>query len=338
MAQLTLTQNGTQFTTIGPLSMREQIRVIDGTMLISPVAIVDPAQGYQVAAGQYIVAQAGATLYMRPLTATATVIREDASTSGADRSNALLIGPPVLSALNTDLLTGVVNGYLDVSQWSSATFQFNGSGGISAGAVTVEQSIDGVNWTNALLQQLGSNTLNAATSALTIAASTFPQYALKIVCPYLRARISTAFVSGTVQAYAHLRNDPMSNPVVTVQQASTNLVVTPLTNIYFNDSVVAQAASATVTGTGRDVGAAASAKMAYAAFNAFAFADAAGTLRIEASNDNATWYRVTADTAVAANTPVYLSVPVTTRYHRAFYVNGAAPQTSFKLNTSLTAA
>lgn len=109
-------------------------------------------------------------------------------------------------------------------------------------------------------------------------------------------------------------------------------------NIFYNESVVAQAASATVTGTSRDVGVAAAAVHRYSAFNASAFADQAGTLRIEVSNDNTTWRRITADTAVAANTAVILSVPIMTRYHRAVYVNGATAQGAFMLNTSYTAA
>lgn len=109
-------------------------------------------------------------------------------------------------------------------------------------------------------------------------------------------------------------------------------------NIFYNESATAQAASATLTGTARDVGVVAAAAHRYSAFNAMAFADQAGTLRIEVSNDNVTWRRITADTPVAANTPVILSVPIMTRYHRAVYVNGAAAQTAFMLNTSLTAA
>lgn len=109
-------------------------------------------------------------------------------------------------------------------------------------------------------------------------------------------------------------------------------------NIFWNDSVTAQAASATVTGATRDIAVAAGTVHRYSAFNAAAFADQAGTLRVECSNDNVTWRRASADAAVAANAVVYLSVPVMTRYHRAVYVNGATLQGAFMLNTSFTAA
>lgn len=109
-------------------------------------------------------------------------------------------------------------------------------------------------------------------------------------------------------------------------------------NLFWNDSTTAQAANATLTGTARDTGAAAGINHRYSAFNAFAFADQAGTMRIECSNDNTTWRRASADAAVAANTPVYLSVPIMTRYYRAVYINGATLQTAFMLNTSFTAS
>jgi hypothetical protein len=109
-------------------------------------------------------------------------------------------------------------------------------------------------------------------------------------------------------------------------------------NQFWNDSVVAQAISATVTGTARDIGVAAGGVHRYSKFNASAVADQAGTLRIECSNDNITWRRATADTAVAANTCVHLSVPIMTRFYRAVYVNGGVAQTAFMLNTSFTAA
>jgi len=109
-------------------------------------------------------------------------------------------------------------------------------------------------------------------------------------------------------------------------------------NVFYNESTTAQAASATLTTTARDVAVAAASFHRYSAFNASVFADQAGTLRIEVSNDNSTWRRITVDTAVAANTPVILSVPIMTRYHRAVFVNGASANTVFMLNTSFTAS
>ena len=117
---------------------------------------------------------------------------------------------------------------------------------------------------------------------------------------------------------------------------TTPWLVTNRGSVFFNDSTTALAGAATFTGTARDVGIAAGTIQPYGAFNATAFADQAGTLRIEMSNDNTTWRRATADTAVAANAVVTLSVPVVTRYYRAVYVNGATLQGAFMLNSSFT--
>ena len=127
-----------------------------------------------------------------------------------------------------------------------------------------------------------------------------------------------------------------SSSVQVLSMPTVSANATAQNNVFYNESVVAQAAAATVTGTARDTLVAAAAVHRYSAFNASAFADQAGTLRIEVSNDNTTWRRATADTAVAANAVVVLTVPVMTRYHRAVFINGATLQTAFMLNTSFT--
>lgn len=125
--------------------------------------------------------------------------------------------------------------------------------------------------------------------------------------------------------------------VTSMPTTSVTGSVTNVDNLYNNESVTPQAASATVTGTSRDTGTAAGTAQRYGFFKAFAFADQAGTMRIEVSTDNVTWRRATVDTAVAANTPLILSVPIMARYHRVVYINGATLQTAFMLNTAMTA-
>jgi hypothetical protein len=111
-------------------------------------------------------------------------------------------------------------------------------------------------------------------------------------------------------------------------------------NVFFAETTTNLGVSATFTGGSRDVGDGPGnrSSVAFAAFNAFAFSDQAGTLRIEVSNDNATWRRASADQAVAAGGALYLSVPITARFHRAVFVNGGVAQTAFMLNTSYTVA
>lgn len=245
-----------------------------------------------------------------------------------------------LSAANTDLISGDVNGWYDTLDFFSASIQIIASAGITAGQVIFEQTNDPSSTTGVSLAVYeGGVTNNVIVGATSIAASTRRIFNMPLTARYLRVRISTAFAGGTVQAIAVLSQQPYAAPVMTVQQSSSgSLVAASADNIFYNDSSTAQAASATLTGSSRDVGAAASANHRYSAFNVMAFADQAGTLRIEVSNDNSTWRRATADTAVAANTPVIMSIPVMTRYHRAVYVNGATAQGAFMLNTSFTAS
>jgi len=68
-------------------------------------------------------------------------------------------------------------------------------------------------------------------------------------------------------------------------------------------------------------------------YNAAVYANQAGTLRIEFSYDNATWY--TAKTAsVVANTYTELFVKIVMQYYRTVYVNGGVANTIFNLASS----
>lgn len=66
----------------------------------------------------------------------------------------------------------------------------------------------------------------------------------------------------------------------------------------------------------------------------FAYADQAGELFFEHSEDGTTWRR-SAATAVAASTLVGYDQVIFARYVRLVYVNGAVGQTVFQLNSYL---
>lgn len=224
--------------------------------------------------------------------------------------------------------------------------------GTFAGTIAFEGSTDGTNW-YALLMSRASTGTGESVRALT--GTTLEAWRANIAgWTQFRVRCSL-YTSGTASIrllpVAIPFEPPMNSSVTalavqsgvwTVQPGNTvnttPWLVTNRSNLFFNDTVVVLAGAATYTGVARDVGIAAGSVQPYAAFNATAFADQAGTLRVEMSNDNVTWRRASADQAVAANTAVILSVPVVTRYHRAIYVNGATLQGAFMLNTSYTAA
>ena len=106
---------------------------------------------------------------------------------------------------NNILLASAGSGSVDCmagpNTYRSFTAQIIGSTGISSGQILFEQSNDNATWIPAQFFDLsngGGGGLNF--SAVSIAASTNKFYIGRIYCRYLRCRISTGFVGGTVQA------------------------------------------------------------------------------------------------------------------------------------------
>lgn len=66
------------------------------------------------------------------------------------------------------------------------------------------------------------------------------------------------------------------------------------------------------------------------------FADQAGTLNLQHSDDGITWDTLTTIN-VTASTPAKFDEPIYCRYVRANYVNGATAQTVFRLSAYLSA-
>jgi hypothetical protein len=106
-------------------------------------------------------------------------------------------------------------------------------------------------------------------------------------------------------------------------------------------SITAQAASATVTGTARDLYAVASGSALNSSgsfakeYRGLAISDVAGTLNLEISVDNVTWRRIMAIPTTTNGTgglhvAQFQHMPVT-RYARVVYVNGGTLQAHFTL-------
>lgn len=243
-----------------------------------------------------------------------------------------------LGALNAELR-------LQLGSCSGARIDVRGT---FVATVVFEATMNGTDWTTVGTSSGGMVSNTSIQNGGTTGAGNFATADLTGFTEF-RVRIS-AYTSGSATVIVALTEESQvdqvglaGSPQMTLSgaiPAGGNLIgsVFNQDNIFWNESVTAQAISATVTGTSRDTGVAVGSAHRYAAFNAFAFADQAGTMRIELSTDNTTWRRATADQAVAAGGTLYLSVPVTARWHRVVYINGATAQTQFMLNTSYTVA
>lgn len=129
-----------------------------------------------------------------------------------------------------------------------------------------------------------------------------------------QTRVNVEF--GTVQGTA---DGQRSVPVIVVNQPPVLMETSPTT---YSDTTTTLAANATYTGTSRDL--TGTNRNRY--FAVAAYSDAAGTLTIQASTDGTT-FREVGRVAVNAGQGATLQVPVTARYYRIVYINGATAQT-----------
>lgn len=132
-------------------------------------------------------------------------------------------GPTAQSAINVDLLTGTVNGWYDAGSFQSGSIQIIASAGISAGAITFEQTNDTTSAPAGVALRAYEASLinsNPNVAAIPIAASTARIFTVPVNSRFIRVRISTAFVGGTVQAVGTFSQRAASFPVVNVQQAT----------------------------------------------------------------------------------------------------------------------
>jgi len=122
---------------------------------------------------------------------------------------------------------------------------------------------------------------------------------------------------------------------------SARLLATPYT-----DTTTALGANASYTGTARDTQISGSSPYDYFVYiNAHAVSDVSGTLMIQESPDGSTWVTVRNEPTSAVTNPDGTTVqvaaihmhPVTLRYVRVAYRNGATAQTSFRLSSRVFA-
>ncbi len=159
-------------------------------------------------------------------------------------ANAVIVGAAAsIAALNIDLLTGGASGWFDATNYRSVSIQIVGSAGITAGAITFEQTNDttvaaaGNLWP---VDEMAIATPTPIIAAVTIAANTIRSFGAPITHRFVRVRVSTAFATANVQAIANFSQATYWRQTHTVHQATAaNLLAT-----------VSGTVTATVSGAG----------------------------------------------------------------------------------------
>jgi hypothetical protein len=121
------------------------------------------------------------------------------------------------------LLATAGTGWIDCQQYRSISIQIIGSGTITTGIVTFEESNDNVNWGLALVVAAGAPATAQVSAATMTAGSQI--FSAQLRLRYFRARISTAVTGagGALQAFALLRMLPLT-PVWTFVTAPTQSI------------------------------------------------------------------------------------------------------------------
>lgn len=187
---------------IGPLAIAELWTVVDGAItltLTQPAVTVNLIAGDEYVLNQFDVISVAAT------TTTGVLRRQEILTQNMTKQ---ITGPAAQSVLDTDLLSGVVSGWIDVRGFLSASITILGSAGIASGQVifegTNDTTLSAAGQVLNTAHEVGTN-VTTTFAAFNIAANAVRTWIVPCVTNYIRVRISTVFVGGTVQAIANLR-------------------------------------------------------------------------------------------------------------------------------------
>ena len=239
-------------------------------------------------------------------------------------------------ALNTVLLQ------IDCQAFRGLLIHYT-SAGVS-GVLAPEWSADGAVWAAApLAVASGSSTTTFSSTGL---------LKTEVLARYFRVRVSTAITSGTTTLRVS-GSQQVTTPTVQVVSgtvssgASTARIgFAAAPGIWYDDSSTILAASATFTGTSRDISGASS-STAIVSANSYAKevrvsaeSDQSGTLWIEASRDGTNWRRAkSVATAAVTGGGQYAEIVhrPSWRYMRVGFTNGASAQARFAIGSFLMA-
>lgn len=226
--------------------------------------------------------------------------------------------------------------------------------GANTPTVAFQWSWDGgVSWTS--MQMYASALLNLASTTLVFSGASYegglPSGAthFRVLCTIASGAGLTAIISPSTNTYR-------ATQVVTIVTGSAvslnaggarvGIVSTVAQAIFADETTTPLAGAGTFVGAIRDLSTSGSgtsiigANSEFKEFRALAASDVTGTLYVEVSFDQITWWRVAsvATTLVGTNFVAQIQHLPVTRYARAGYINGAGAQSAFLFSTSRFAA
>ena len=176
----------------------------------------------------------------------ATLYRDGAHIPQIATTASTITGPSAQSAINTNLLTGNLSDWVDVSNFSSGLVHIIATSGISAGAIIFEGTNDITAATFPVLPVVElTGTAALISAAATIAASASRAFVFPLYYKYMRVRISTGFTGGTIRAVAHLKDQPFDAVSYSAIGTSTVSVSGSATVAYANTTLYTLNAAAT---------------------------------------------------------------------------------------------
>lgn len=209
------------------------------------------------------------------------ILFEDGQPQSITANRIAVTGTASIATSNTDIITGTVSGWYDALGFNYATVVLTGGAGISAGQITFEWTNNTSTTPNGFAALYQTNSLSAAwaSAAVSVSANSNTPYFIPLPGRFFRARVSTPFAGGTVQATVTLSNVA---PVLTAQN-----VVVGTSNLGINVSQIG--ANSTIIGQangsgGRSLGVGLVSAIANVDVSAGNWAAASGTLATVADN------------------------------------------------------
>lgn len=201
-------------------------------------------------------------------------------------------GPTGLTAINTDLLTGTVNGWYDVKSYRMASVQTIGVGTVTTCSLIFEQTNDNSNTAGIAVPYVisGNNLGNVGTTSFAFSPNNI--YDVPLTARYFRIKTSVAVIGGGyVKAIVNFNQSPYTPVKVNVVQPTAATLATTVSG-----TVTATVAAATLN-------AATVVDIASAAITTTA---TSGTLSLTNNGSVAFFYNVTVISGVGASVDVSL--------------------------------